>query len=115
MRAPAARSRSTTSCGIGTRSSPRATSCCSFRRWPAAERRSRNELSMSFKIQKEPIDPHALEARLRDDRAGACVTFEGWVRDHNDGEAVTALDYEAHEPIAVAEEIGRAACRESGE
>ena len=58
---------------------------------------------MTFKIQSEPIDPHALEARLRDDRAGACVTFEGWVRDHNEGEAVTALDYEAHEPIAVAE------------
>jgi molybdopterin synthase catalytic subunit len=58
---------------------------------------------MSFKMSSEPIDPVALEARLRDDRAGACVTFEGWVRDHNDGEAVTALEYEAHEPIAVAE------------
>jgi len=58
---------------------------------------------MTFKIQSEPIDPRALEARLRDDRAGACVTFEGWVRDHNEGEAVTALEYEAHEPIAVAE------------
>ncbi|HEX6994613.1 MAG TPA: molybdenum cofactor biosynthesis protein MoaE [Gammaproteobacteria bacterium] len=58
---------------------------------------------MSFRIQDEPIDPRVLEARLRDDRAGACVTFEGWVRDHNEGEAVTALEYEAHEPIAVAE------------
>ena len=58
---------------------------------------------MSFAIRGEPIDPRALEARLRDERAGACVTFEGWVRNHNEGEAVTALEYEAHEAIAVAE------------
>lgn len=58
---------------------------------------------MSFAIRKTAIDPAALEKRLRDARAGACVTFEGWVRDHNDGEAVNALEYEAHEPIAVAE------------
>ena len=58
---------------------------------------------MTFRIRNEPIDPRALETRLRNDRAGACVTFEGWVRNHNEGEAVTALEYEAHEPIAVAE------------
>ncbi len=54
-------------------------------------------------MQSAAIDPRALEVRLRDERAGACVTFEGWVRNHNDGAAVTALEYEAHEPIAVAE------------
>lgn len=37
---------------------------------------------------------------LPDDRAGASVCFEGWVRDHNDGEAVNALEYEAYSPIA---------------
>ena len=58
---------------------------------------------MSFTISSTPIDPNALEAHLRDARAGACVTFQGWVRNHNEGEAVTALEYEAHEPIAVAE------------
>ena len=58
---------------------------------------------MTFKISSNAIDPQALEAQLRDQRAGACVTFEGWVRDHNDGEGVTALEYEAHAPIAVAE------------
>src|SRR5690606_36275469 len=63
----------------------------------------RAALSMSFRIQSAAIDPRALDARLRDERAGACVTFEGWVRNHNDGAAVTALEYEAHEPIAVAE------------
>jgi molybdopterin synthase catalytic subunit len=58
---------------------------------------------MSFEIKREPIDPAALKARLPHASAGACVTFEGWVRDHNDGDAVSALEYEAHEPIAVAE------------
>ena len=28
------------------------------------------------------------------------MTFEGWVRNHNDGEAVQALEYEAHQGIA---------------
>jgi molybdopterin synthase catalytic subunit len=28
------------------------------------------------------------------------VTFEGWVRDHNDGLPVLALDYEAYAPLA---------------
>jgi molybdopterin synthase catalytic subunit len=63
----------------------------------------RNGPPMSFAIRSTPIDPAALEARLRDRRAGACVTFEGWVRNHNEGEPVNALEYEAHEPIAVAE------------
>lgn len=61
---------------------------------------------MSFKISRRPIDPEALKTRLPAAAAGACVTFEGWVRDHNEGEAVDALEYEAHEPIAVAEGDG---------
>lgn len=28
------------------------------------------------------------------------MTFEGWVRDHNDGRPVSALDYEAYAPLA---------------
>jgi molybdopterin synthase catalytic subunit len=58
---------------------------------------------MTFKITREPIDPDALKAQLPNASAGACVSFEGWVRDHNEGEAVEALEYEAHEPIAAAE------------
>ena len=58
---------------------------------------------MSFKIRNEPIDPDALKRRLAHDSAGACATFEGWVRDHSEGDAVNALEYEAHEPLAVAE------------
>lgn len=58
---------------------------------------------MSFAIRRERIDAAALEARLPNSAAGACVTFEGWVRDHNDGDDVSALEYEAYEPIALAE------------
>lgn len=53
-----------------------------------------------FKISASPLDPTALQAHLRDSRAGAAVTFEGWVRDHNDGQNVHALEYEAYVPLA---------------
>ena len=32
--------------------------------------------------------------------AGGYVCFEGWVRDHNEGRAVTRLEYEAFEALA---------------
>jgi len=55
---------------------------------------------MSFKITSVPIDPEALKRALVQSASGACVTFEGWVRNHNEGEAVQALEYEAHASIA---------------
>ncbi len=57
-------------------------------------------MPMSFKITAAVIDPAARKRELEQSTAGACVTFEGWVRDHNDGEAVQALEYEAHQAIA---------------
>ena len=53
-----------------------------------------------FHLSADPIDPVALEAGLRDPRAGACVTFAGWVRDRNDGQPVKSLEYEAFGPLA---------------
>lgn len=53
-----------------------------------------------FTISSEPIDPAALARGLRDPAAGACATFEGWVRNRNDGRVVLALDYEAYAPLA---------------
>jgi molybdopterin synthase catalytic subunit len=47
--------------------------------------------------------PAELHAGLRHERAGACVTFEGWVRNHNDGRPVRALDYEAFTQLAETE------------
>lgn len=58
---------------------------------------------MSFKLTALAIEPAVLQRRLVDANAGACVTFEGWVRDNNDGQAVRALDYEAFGPLAESE------------
>lgn len=57
----------------------------------------------SFSLSEGPIDSDQLARTLADARAGACVTFEGWVRDHNDGRAVQRLDYQAFAPLAQAE------------
>jgi molybdopterin synthase catalytic subunit len=56
-----------------------------------------------FQISATPIDIHGLKRALEDPGAGACVCFEGWVRNLNEGSAVVALDYEAYEPLAVKE------------
>ena len=53
-----------------------------------------------FALSESPIDAVALQARLRDAHAGACASFEGWVRDHNDGRAVLGLRYEAYAELA---------------
>lgn len=56
-----------------------------------------------FSLSAQALDTAALHARLRRADAGACVVFEGWVRDHHGGRAVTGLRYEAHAALAVAE------------
>jgi molybdopterin synthase catalytic subunit len=56
--------------------------------------------SMSFRISPLLIDPSVEHREIIRSSAGACVTFEGWVRNHNDGRAVQALDYEAFIPLA---------------
>lgn len=58
---------------------------------------------MSFQIAAAPIDPAALQRALADERAGACVTFEGWVRNRNEGQPVRSLEYEAYVPLATSE------------
>lgn len=56
-----------------------------------------------FLLSSGPIDPAALAAELASPGAGACVTFEGRVRDTNDGMAVEYLEYEAYEALALDE------------
>lgn len=57
-------------------------------------------MAAAFRIVSSPIDAVGLKRVLEQSAAGACVTFEGWVRNHNEGEAVQALEYEAHQAIA---------------
>jgi molybdopterin synthase catalytic subunit len=58
---------------------------------------------MSFSLSDRAFDATALARALADAHAGACVTFEGWVRDHNDGRRVLRLDYQAYAPLAQSE------------
>jgi len=57
----------------------------------------------SFSFRAEPIDPAAWRATLADPACGGYASFEGWVRDSNEGQRVTHLEYEAFEPLAVRE------------
>ena len=53
-----------------------------------------------IELVTEPIDFHALTERVRRANCGAVVTFLGTVRDLTDGRITTALEYEAHSPMA---------------
>jgi molybdopterin synthase catalytic subunit len=55
---------------------------------------------MDFEITDYVIDPSFLLAGLRDPGAGACVTFEGRVRNQNEGRSVEALEYQAYAALA---------------
>jgi molybdopterin synthase catalytic subunit len=55
---------------------------------------------MDFELTDRTIEPARLLAKLDDVSAGACVTFEGRVRNENEGQKVVALDYEAYAPLA---------------
>jgi molybdopterin synthase catalytic subunit len=56
-----------------------------------------------FEISSEMIDLDSVRARLADRSCGAYVQFDGWVRDHNEGQEVLRLEYEVYEPLAVKE------------
>jgi molybdopterin synthase catalytic subunit len=67
-----------------------------------------------FSFSQAPLTPDTYRAALADPAAGGYAAFEGWVRNHNEGHAVTRLEYEAFEALAntegeriVAEAIAR--------
>ncbi|MDB6163166.1 MAG: moaE [Xanthomonadaceae bacterium] len=53
-----------------------------------------------FILSDTPLDTANLRADLLDARVGAYASFEGWVRDHNDGRQVNGLRYEAYAALA---------------
>ena len=68
----------------------------------------------AFCFSQAPLTPDTYRAALADPAAGGYAAFEGWVRNHNEGHAVTRLEYEAFEALAntegeriVAEAIAR--------
>jgi len=58
---------------------------------------------MKFQVSDTGIDASALSAELEDVRCGAMASFEGRVRDHNEGQEVLRLEYEVYRPLATAE------------
>ncbi len=53
-----------------------------------------------FRLSDQPIHSAALVRELADSHSGACVSFEGWVRDHNLQRPVRQLSYQAYAPLA---------------
>ena len=56
-----------------------------------------------FEISESPIDVARQRGLLLGTGSGAYASFEGWVRDRNDGRAVQALTYESYRALAQAE------------
>lgn len=56
-----------------------------------------------FAISDVPFDIAPLREQLLASQAGAYASFEGWVRDHNEGQPVQGLFYEAYVALAEAE------------
>jgi molybdopterin synthase catalytic subunit len=56
-----------------------------------------------FRLTPQSIDTGAARRELLDAGAGGYVSFEGWVRDHNEGRQVTRLEYEAFAELALKE------------
>ena len=54
----------------------------------------------SPRIRTEPLSVDEAVDAVRRPSAGAVATFLGVVRDHNEGRAVTLLEYEAYVPMA---------------
>jgi molybdopterin/thiamine biosynthesis adenylyltransferase/molybdopterin synthase catalytic subunit/rhodanese-related sulfurtransferase len=57
----------------------------------------------TFRFSRVPVDIAAERRALEDPVCGGYASFEGWVRNHNEGEQVTHLEYEAFEPLAIKE------------
>ena len=56
-----------------------------------------------FALTDQEIHASALSVGFAGNSAGAVVTFEGRVRDHNLGKSVVGLEYEAYSELAISE------------
>jgi adenylyltransferase/sulfurtransferase len=54
----------------------------------------------AFQFSTAPLDTAVLQREMRDVTCGGFSAFEGWVRNHNEGLAVTRLEYEAFAELA---------------
>ena len=58
---------------------------------------------MRFRFTQSAIDTDGARRELLDLGAGGYVSFEGWVRDHNEGLKVARLEYEAFQELGLKE------------
>ena len=75
---------------------------------------------MRFSLNDQAIDVARERGALDHAAAGAYASFEGWVRNHNEGRVVRGLDYQAYAALAVnegeailADAVARFAVREA--
>lgn len=54
-------------------------------------------------VTSDTIDAEALKSTLANAGAGGFCSFEGWVRNENEGRTVERLEYEAYEPLVISE------------
>jgi molybdopterin synthase catalytic subunit len=69
-----------------------------------------------FRFSHAPVDGVPLREELLHPSCGGFATFEGWVRDQNEGQSVTRLEYEAFEQLGLreGEQIIAEACERFG-
>ncbi|HEX4376634.1 MAG TPA: molybdenum cofactor biosynthesis protein MoaE [Steroidobacteraceae bacterium] len=56
-----------------------------------------------FQLWDSTLLPEQLRQTVEDPACGGYVSFEGWVRNRNDGRTVQRLEYEAFAPLALSE------------
>jgi len=58
---------------------------------------------IEFSIAARKFQPETERERIARPSCGGYVSFEGWVRDHNEGHKVQRLEYQAYEALALKE------------
>ena len=59
-----------------------------------------------MEISSKTIDIELLKKRMISPDAGAYTSFEGWVRNENEGRRVIRLEYEVYDLLAVKDMLG---------
>ncbi|MCC4602486.1 molybdenum cofactor biosynthesis protein MoaE [Xanthomonas campestris] len=62
-----------------------------------------DQMAAVFALSDVPLPLDHLRGGMEHPHAGAFASFEGWVRNHNDGRTVAGLRYEAYAALAQAE------------
>ena len=55
-----------------------------------------------FSLTESPIQENMLKRQIKAHEAGGFVSFEGWIRDHNEDKPVHQLHYDAYPELAIA-------------